>query len=331
MSHELTITKGRAEMAYVGETPWHGLGQELQRNASIETWQEQAGMSWAIRRAQVTYNIVNPGSTVRARFPERDVLFRSDTGAPLGIVSDGYKIVQPGEVLEFFRDLVEGEGFELETAGTLFGGRRFWALANIGDTASIAHKADKIGGYLLLCTSADGSMSTEGRFTSVRVVCNNTLSWSRMAGNASVKVNHRSVFDPKAAKGRMGIQAHEGFAGFINEMRRLAEAPLNWTDAVELTLRLFAPDADKLTNEQQKEVLTKRAPTAIGELYVNRKAIGADMAGQTRYGWLQCVTQYVDHMAPTRGDNSQSNRLNSAWFGQGEALKARALELVTGS
>ena len=38
MSHELTTrTNGRTEMAFVGETPWHGLGQRLEEGASIET------------------------------------------------------------------------------------------------------------------------------------------------------------------------------------------------------------------------------------------------------------------------------------------------------
>jgi Domain of unknown function (DUF932) len=41
-------------------------------------------------------------------------------------------------VLEFFRDLTEAAGFTLETAGVLFGGKRFWALASIGAEAAIA-------------------------------------------------------------------------------------------------------------------------------------------------------------------------------------------------
>ena len=44
MAHELsTRNNGFVEMAYVGEKPWHGLGQELDANATIEQWQTSAG------------------------------------------------------------------------------------------------------------------------------------------------------------------------------------------------------------------------------------------------------------------------------------------------
>ena len=46
------------------------------------------------------------------------------------VVSQRYQVVQPREILEFYRDLTEMSGFELETAGVLKGGRKFWALAS---------------------------------------------------------------------------------------------------------------------------------------------------------------------------------------------------------
>lgn len=328
MAHELTMNRGKAEMAYVGDVPWHGLGQELQRGASIETWREQAGMAWEIKRTPVEYKIPMNGATVRAKFPARDVLYRSDNGVGLGIVSDDYRIVQPGDVLEFFRSLVEAEGFELETAGTLFDGRRFWALANIGDDAIIADRNDKMKGYLLLSTSADGSLSTEARYTSIRVVCNNTLRFSLNKSAPNVRVTHRGVFDASTVKGKLGIGAHEGFASFINDMRRLAETPLNWQDAVKVTLALFEGDkAERMTQQETKEALEKRAPSMIGDMFVRGTAVGSEMAGTkgTAYGWLNCVTQYVDHMARAK---SSATRLNSAWFGEGEKLKTKAYELV---
>ena len=46
MSHEIDNTAGRDAMAYIGQTPWHGLGQALTPNAPLETWQDEAGLNW---------------------------------------------------------------------------------------------------------------------------------------------------------------------------------------------------------------------------------------------------------------------------------------------
>jgi phage/plasmid-like protein (TIGR03299 family) len=90
------------------------------------------------------------------------------------VVSDGYRVVQPAEVMDFFRELVEIGGFELETAGALSDGRRVWALASVGDAAPVVSN-DLVKPYLLLGTSYDGTMATVAKFTAIRVVCNNTI------------------------------------------------------------------------------------------------------------------------------------------------------------
>ena len=82
--------------------------------------------------------------------------------------------VQPAEVLEFYRDLVSAGGFELETAGVLKGGKKLWALAKTGQE-TVLRGNDTVKAYLLLATSCDGTLCTTAQFTSVRVVCNNTL------------------------------------------------------------------------------------------------------------------------------------------------------------
>jgi phage/plasmid-like protein (TIGR03299 family) len=83
-------------------------------------------------------------------------------------------VVQPREVLEFYRDLTEVAGYELETAGVLKAGRKFWALARTGKSAALKGN-DVVNGYLLLATSCDGTLATVAMPTTVRVVCNNTL------------------------------------------------------------------------------------------------------------------------------------------------------------
>ena len=45
MAHMIDTTTGTAAMAYAGQKPWHGLGQELTPGASIEEWTRQAGLA----------------------------------------------------------------------------------------------------------------------------------------------------------------------------------------------------------------------------------------------------------------------------------------------
>ena len=99
-------------------------------------------------------------------------LHRSDNDAPLGIVSSSYEIVQPNEAFDFFRDLIHSIGLEINTAGTLFGGKRYFVSAKIGEQALIQN--DNIRGYLLFTTSADGTLklapnlSRNGLFVTTR-------------------------------------------------------------------------------------------------------------------------------------------------------------------
>jgi phage/plasmid-like protein (TIGR03299 family) len=325
MAHQLTErANGKVEMAYVGDTPWHGLGQKLEENMTIAQWTEAAGMDWDIKRSRVRY-----GDDANTRIIEdQHVLFRSDTKDALGIVSSKFKIVQPREVMEFFADLTGVAGFTLETAGTLFGGKRFWALARTGQTAVIKSGADLVGQYLLLATAADGSLATTGRFTTVRVVCNNTISQA-LTGKAKheVKISHRSVFDSAAMKDQLGIE-RDGFTQWVHTMRQLASENVRNDEAEQTVFKLLTKeDWNKATLEQITDARATRGYKTIMALFEGAGK-GATMSGVkgTRWGLLNAVTEYADyHVRAT----SQDNRLASAWFGAGDDLKTKALELLT--
>jgi phage/plasmid-like protein (TIGR03299 family) len=314
MSHEITVrATGRAEMAYAGETPWHGLGQKLEAGRSIEEWKAAAGMDWRVCRSRVRYG---EGPQQRV-FEDKHVLFRSDTKDPLAVVSDSYKVVQPGEVLEFFRDLTTSAGFALETAGTLFGGRKFWALARIGECAVIAGH-DKIDGYLLLATSCDGTMKNTAKLVTTRVVCNNTLTMARdETGRGTVKTGHRSVFDPNAVKDQLGI-ARNTWGDFLTTARGLAKISMNNETASEFVGRLLKDEKvvareDVTASPQYQKIMDLFKGQAMGGTLLSAEG--------TAWGVLNAVTEFVDHHA--RG-TSASHRLDSALFGRGDALKSTA-------
>lgn len=310
MAHELTVRDdNKVEMAYVGEKPWHGLGQEMPSGATVDEWKSGAGMDWSVESSRVVYRA--RGSAKVCVMDDSVVLHRSDTDAALGIVSASYQIVQPAEVLEFFRDLVHSIGLELNSAGTLFGGKRYFASAQIGEQALLNH--DKIKGYLLLTSSADGSLKTRGKFTSVRTVCNNTLSMALRGANTGgeVAISHRSVFDPKAAKESLGI-APRTFETFMDSMRTLTTRRLSTDIAETMTESLVAKD--------------QKANRSIMALFTgDAKGYREEGFKGTPWGWLNSVTEYVDHGMRAKTD---SHKLNNTLFGTGDAMKNRAREMA---
>jgi phage/plasmid-like protein (TIGR03299 family) len=328
MAHALSIrATGKAEMAYVGKTPWHELGQQLPAGASLEVWAKAAGMDWTIESSPVQFAV----NGELHQMPDRVVLYRGDNQFALSSVSRWYKPVPPAEVLGFFRDLTDAAGFTLETAGTLFGGKRLWALASIGAEAAIADQRDKVKGYLLLSTACDGTMATEARYTTVRVVCNNTLGYARNRGKASVKVTHSSTFDPAAVKRELGIEtAQAQFTDAMEQFRQMAETRLTEGETIDATANLFVPAYAEMDKAERAKLLGKTSGPIfrVDELAVGRQAIGSDLTGTagTVWGWLNAVTQYVDHEARAQ---SQDTRLNSAWYGKGAEIKNRALETAT--
>lgn len=322
MAHNISNVNGRNEMAFIGATPWHGLGQELRLGATLEEWTTAAGMEWKVQRSKVRYFADKLG-VQQLEWPDQHVLFRSDTKAPLGVVSDHYKVVQPREVLEFFRDLAIDNKFSLETAGTLKGGAIYWALAKIHEEATLPG-GDKMRGYVLLSTSADGTRRTSAKNTSIRVVCNNTLSMAdNETGRAEVAVSHRSRFDADQVKIDLGI-ARNAFSAFMEQARALSERKLSRDDAAAFVLRLLGGDGfAEFSAEKKAETLSTKHAQGIAALYAGG-ARGADLpsAKATAWGMVNAVTEYVDHFYPSRTDE---NRLHSAWFGNGNRLKDTAM------
>jgi phage/plasmid-like protein (TIGR03299 family) len=221
------------QIAYVGETPWHGLGNQLSPHQPIEVWAEQAGMDWRIESSDVSYMAQNErGQSIIMPYEEQRVLYRSDTHAPLSVVSQRYQEVQPKQILEFYRDLTEQSGFELETAGVLKGGKKFWALAKTGQTSALKGK-DVSNGYILLATACDGTLATTAQFTSIRVVCNNTLAIALKGQNSSagvVKVPHSTKFDAEKIKQQLGISVR-AWEDHMYEMKQLSQRKVTQTEA----------------------------------------------------------------------------------------------------
>ena len=337
MAHQLE------QMAYVGETPWHGLGNQLTQNQPIEVWAQQAGMDWRIETSDVSYMAKNErGQSIIMPYEEQRVLYRSDTHAPLSVVSQRYQEVQPMEILEFYRDLTEQSGFELETAGILKGGKKFWALARTGQSTALKGK-DVSHGYILLATACDGSLATTAQFTNIRVVCNNTLAIALRGQSGSagvVKVPHSTKFDADKVKQQLGVSVR-AWDEHMYEMKQLSQRKVTQGEAAAFFDAVFNNTSMSVTDQEENIIQfyrnvanpnpTKEKSEPNGRamskamIMFNGQGRGATLssAKDTAYGLLCSITEFADH---ERRAMSTDHRLDSAWFGAGANLKQRGLE-----
>lgn len=320
MAHliENNAITGKAEIAYVYKKPWHGLGQELTADASIDVWRKEAGLDWD---AEVAPAMFWPQGLAAPSVVEgKNVIFRNDTQQPLGVVTDRYKIHQPAEVLDFFNTLMQSAGFTLEVAGAIKGGKRIWALANVNKEACVLGH-DAVKAYLLLSTSFDGSTATIGQFTSIRVVCNNTLSAADCESSPSrFSITHGAKFDASLMRDKLGLVV-SGFDGMMDKYRSLARSSTN-TQQVEKFMKELFPH---VYNEKVGQYQESRGYKKVMDLFEG-KSIGYGMTGTigTKWGLLNAVTEYIDH---ERGYNVDS-RMTNAWFGNGNRLKSQAETLL---
>lgn len=295
-------------MAYVGEVPWHGLGNKVEEGIDLDEFRRSAGLDWDVQKTPVHYG--NEGLPFKNKF----VLNRTTDMHPYAVVSSRYKPVQPKEIFEFFRELLAQHGMKMHTAGALNDGGRIWALAETGESAFI-RGLDRVKAHLLLCTSYDLTLSTIAQFVSERVVCNNTLNIALgESGGGRIAIPHTAQFNPDVVKEEIGI-GREQWGAFSTALETLAKIKVDTTKASRTIETVF-----KLPADPEKRLLDPNRVHAANviELFAEERFKGADLAGQTAWGLLNATTEYVDWHKRAR---NQNNRVNSAWFGEGANLK----------
>jgi phage/plasmid-like protein (TIGR03299 family) len=307
-TNEIVSTENRPNI-------WQGLGGELTPGGSISEWQKEAGMDWDIIKSTVIYHSMSGTHTFGTHtFPDKQVLFRSDTNEPLAVMSNSYHIVQPRQILEFFSNLVQRNGFQLNAAGTLFGGRRFWATADLGKVICPVYN-DDVHGQLLLLASADGSSKTVAKFVSARGICNNTLTIAMGdAKQKSVSKTHHAMWNPEEVKLDMDV-IDVAWQKFSANIKKLAKFEV--TDSYVQNYfhnKFYNPS---LEDDKQTWGAIKKVNTLM-DLY--RTGVGSEYSRGTAWGILNAVTELGTR--GTREKQDPSRRFWESAFGNNDTLKS---------
>lgn len=312
MAHEIEHVNGKAQMAYAGNVPWHGLGVKVPADLTPEQMLEAAGLNWTVEKIPAFAEV--GGKQVKIG---QSALVRSFDDKILDVVSDDWNPVQNEDAFEFFNEFVSAGDMEMHTAGSLKGGQIVWGLAKVKESFEL-FKGDQIDSYLLFSNFHKYGFSTDVRFTPIRVVCNNTLTLSLNSKvERMVKISHRKVFDPGNVKEMLGI-ATDKLAKYKEMAQFLGSKQAKNENIVEYFKRVFPVTG---SNENKQKEISKNAQTALEILHTQP---GAEYAEGSWWQPFNAVTYLTDHLA----GRSVDTRLTSAWYGYNKGLKTKALELA---
>lgn len=334
MSHELETEDGVTKMAYTGDVPWHGLGQKVDPEISVEEMMKVAGLDWEVKKTPIYNQYYDPKTqkSIRTKIPHKHALTRMTDGKVLTICGDNWRPTQNAEAFEFFREFCEVGGAKMSTAGSMKEGQHVWALAELGSGFTLPN-GDRTEGYLLFRLPHVVGTTIQVMTTSVRVVCNNTMSYALAKGSKSeYRQNHMADFDFDKAK-EVVEMANQNIAAQGEFAKKLMSVKMGRTDVAELFQKLLNPTIEEVENALEDEdvqaiIDSLETPAGrrsrMGQLmgaYVN--APGAQEG--TAWGALNAVTYWADHMA----SNKLDKRVYDSWWGGNQRMKTRAQELLT--
>ena len=324
MSHEVE------KMAYAGQTPWHGLGEKVSNDLTPKQMLKAAGLDWTVSKAPVYFDKKNGKASEMSKIDGKFALIRDTDQSVLSMVGATYKPVQNEDALGFFKQFTEAGKMTMETAGSLWHGRYIWSLAKIGKGFKLG-KDDDVESYLLLSQPHVHGKSLILQYTSIRVVCWNTLNFALgygLKGKAGAfRMPHSQVFNDAtkdAAKVALGL-AGEQMESFQEAATLLSKKKAKPEAVLEFFHEVLKFDPEKATKKKKDaEVRVPRMLPKFQEALL--KAPGQDLgsAKGTWWGALNAVSYVIDH--ETGGERETA--LKNAWHGHTAGIKRRAFALA---
>jgi phage/plasmid-like protein (TIGR03299 family) len=306
--------------AVAGGCPW-GIGTEVSNDLTPRQMMEKAGLDWSVEKVPTfaRYNDIETPTGMEA-------LVRSSDSKVLTQVGGKWEPCQNETAFEFFNEYCLEGGMQMESAGSLKGGKMVYALAKINESFDVL-KGDQVDSYLLFSNPHEYGKSIDVRFTPIRVTCMNTLAMAlKTSAVSSVKVNHRRAFDPDQVKITMGL-AHEKFDQYKEVSQFLANKQFNAQSLVQFYNEVFPRTYQGKNKVEVKSYddLTTNAKKAYDVLETQP---GAEFARGSWWQALNSVTYLTDHEMGRSADT----RMTSAWFGSNQTRKqvavSKALEFA---
>ncbi|MGW1976457.1 DUF932 domain-containing protein [Streptomyces sp. NPDC001889] len=322
-----THADGTASFVSAREDAWHRLGTVTRNALTAEEALDLAFLSgWNVRKVGGVhaYEITEDGVTRIESDEFFNVRTHPKTGLPerLGTVGSKYVPVANEEHCELLNLLMDETGVPIETAGSLYGGRRVFVTMRMPRAITIAG-VDTMDLYLAGFNSHDGSGGFRFNVSPTRVVCANTQHMAIKNAVSHYSVRHTSGAKAKIAEARQALgMVWEYSAAFEHEAEKMINETLSLGAFEKVCESIWGP-MEPNPSVRTRSNHTRRMNT-LRNLFENADT-QANIRG-TRWAGKQAIDEYLDHYAPAKDESVRAHRVLTS--SDVTKKKQRAYELL---
>lgn len=311
MAHEITSTDN---IVLHREKAWHGLGTVVEEAPTTEEALQLANMDWNVNQTMGVRGGISNGDTFHS---DKWVLnVRSDTSEVLGCVSENFSPIQNTELATFCEELSMDSVVKVESAGSLLGGRKVWFLLKT-DTFNVGPKNDPVTPYILVANAHDGSLSFTGMTTSVRVVCNNTLSWAMSGSGKVFSYRHTAKLHSRLPAAKIAMRrALVGKQDFVDACKHLRNVTMTRDQVQSFFLDMYAKVVDPIVkmdsaDRNDAEESDRRYNNAISNIFDMSMTFDMehDVAGATYWNAFNATSRWLQNRVRKGGDTQSVNKV----------------------
>lgn len=359
--------KGTYSFYSLKENPWHGLGTVVDNAETPEEILKIANLDYEVALAPLYASFVPKNCVGVYKYgdgcfdckvpsdnglnsiiiPKKGELittnyatYRTDNYDIFGVVGNRYEPVQNSVAMDFIynilnnQDIINKNDIIIETAGVLGKGERIFVTAKLPNY-DIA--GDEINPYILFTTTHDGSGSIVACFTSIRVVCNNTLNMALNNSTNKIYFKHTKNVLNKLEEGSKLMGLAINYSGELKEsLEPLSKTNIKEKEAIDFIQDLFLTESQvKYANEKgsifninnSDEVIATKTLNKIKEAvnYIEN-GVGQDSQHGTALWLYNGITSYINNGMNYK---SKEDKFNSITDGIGYKLNQKAFNLIT--
>lgn len=295
MAHMITDTDGSV---FYKEAAWHGLGYVVEDAMSPTEAMNAAGLGWTVSKSDG----ISAGDASSTDFC---AIVRDDTNTILSVQSPDYKIIQNSEVFDLAYTL--SDTVKVESALSMGGGKKLVCLLKGESFAPTNSSNDTIFKYLALINSHDGTLALSALPTSVRIVCNNTLTMALNAGKKGMfRVTHNGNMEDKKTAMRNALKQYQQTGELFQEqVNTLSHVAMTTQQIQKFWLDVWGILEEPVVGNPQTEAQYRNylnATTTVAKWSEIFDTERSDInAPASMWQAVNAVTKEIQHRIPARG------------------------------